>query len=183
MSEELKPCPFCGGEACYIATEEGFTAYLRIGCKTCWAKSNPVRYRTYYNGLDDEKNPIPPESMKKEAAATWNRRDDADRIAELERQNAELEEKVQAVAIAENALNETNMALSAQNARLLEQNAELRQQLAAESEDSRDAARYHKLQAEAKRDYVEFNDIWYESTEDLDAGVDALAQAGKEQSK
>ena len=38
----------------------------------------------------------------------------------------------------------------------------------------RDAERWMKLEAEAVRDYVGFNDIWYVSAEDLRHGVDQL---------
>jgi hypothetical protein len=42
----------------------------------------------------------------------------------------------------------------------------------------RDAGRYRWLQTESNRDYVDFNDIWYESADDLDAAIDeALAQS------
>ena len=37
----------------------------------------------------------------------------------------------------------------------------------------KDAARYKWLRNEAVRDYVEFNDRWYESAEDLDQAIDA----------
>jgi hypothetical protein len=42
----------------------------------------------------------------------------------------------------------------------------------------RDAERYRWLQTESNRDYVDFNDIWHESADDLDAAIDAaLAQS------
>ena len=52
----------------------------------------------------------------------------------------------------------------------------------------RDAERWMKLEAEAVRDYVEFNNIWYGSAEDLRHGVDQLpatyaARAARERNK
>lgn len=41
MSKELKPCPFCGGEA-YINTEydtDGFGNFHEVKCKKCGARS------------------------------------------------------------------------------------------------------------------------------------------------
>jgi hypothetical protein len=46
----------------------------------------------------------------------------------------------------------------------------------------RDAERYRRLRNEAIRDYVEFNDNWYEDADDLDAAVDALPANGEGES-
>lgn len=75
MSEELKPCPFCGGEGNYHSEEEGFTAYLTVICKKCGSESAAVRYRSYDNGIDDDTRAyVPPKERKEEAADLWNRR-------------------------------------------------------------------------------------------------------------
>ena len=70
----LLPCAHCGGEANYYCREEGFTAYLSVLCSACGAESGEVRYRSYDNGLDDEKRYIPPPERKADAAKLWNRR-------------------------------------------------------------------------------------------------------------
>ena len=56
MSEKLKPCPFCGGEACWSWYGGGRDRGC-IKCNGCWAKSVLVE----------------PE-RKSEAIAAWNRR-------------------------------------------------------------------------------------------------------------
>ena len=50
--DELKPCPFCGGEAVPILA--GKLDYFRIYCRDCKASTKPREYR--------------------EAIAAWNRR-------------------------------------------------------------------------------------------------------------
>ena len=64
---ELKPCPFCGGEAYFLTSwHVKNTAFDSIGveCKSCGAQPYQIRV---YEGTDLEK--------KREAAAKkWNRR-------------------------------------------------------------------------------------------------------------
>lgn len=61
MSEELKPCPFCGGEAVLRegTDNDGWKGFTAITCV-------------------DQKNPFCPsqwiEGSKKEAIEAWNRR-------------------------------------------------------------------------------------------------------------
>lgn len=71
---ELYKCPFCSGEAYYDGWEEGYSAYLKISCRVCGSSSQYVRYRSYYNGLDHNKDYIFPEEIKEQAALLWNRR-------------------------------------------------------------------------------------------------------------
>jgi hypothetical protein len=70
MTEKLKPCPFCGGEAelCYgpglgTASCRGYT--LRASCKECGATSP---------GLWQEKKPEPDDKLWAGAADDWNHR-------------------------------------------------------------------------------------------------------------
>ena len=70
MSEKLKPCPFCGGEAelCYgpglgTASCRGYALYA--SCNDCGAKSP---------GLWQEKKPEPNDLLWKDAADEWNNR-------------------------------------------------------------------------------------------------------------
>lgn len=55
MTEELKPCPFCGGVA-YIADSNEVLGFFVVKCLDC-----PARFSQHF------------ESMK-EAAEMWNRR-------------------------------------------------------------------------------------------------------------
>lgn len=69
---QLETCPFCGAAPRFSAYESGFTALLRVLCLSCGASSKQISYSTYYNDLDDEKNPIPPLDKKLVAALHWN---------------------------------------------------------------------------------------------------------------
>ena len=74
MSEELKPCPFCGGEA-EFHTDKGFTGELYgwVGCGQCDATSCQIDVRSMQ---PEETHPI----------AAWNTRHT------IETQAAEIEE-------------------------------------------------------------------------------------------
>lgn len=63
---ELKPCPFCGGEAYFLTPKTMNSSLVSVGveCKTCGA--NPYSVLVYK--LDTEKN------KKKAIAELWNRR-------------------------------------------------------------------------------------------------------------
>ena len=63
---ELKPCPFCGGEANQVAKfMPDNTNYYYIMCSKCKASSNMFFSYVGYEGLD-------------EAISAWNRRVDND---------------------------------------------------------------------------------------------------------
>lgn len=63
--EELKPCPFCGGEAALICGEHAFVDFkVRCTHDNCWAESG------LFNGPDSNTN-------RSETIAAWNRRSDA----------------------------------------------------------------------------------------------------------
>ena len=80
MSEQLKPCPFCGGEASHNGG--GGSSYGRfwwiVGCKTCdiWV-SDPEIW--------DKKNPgmLDPAYPAKWCIAAWNRRTPSPEVAAL----------------------------------------------------------------------------------------------------
>ena len=57
MSEELKPCPFCGGEAVICETNGLHGAY--VFCKTCYSSTDG------YQGIN---------TRRKKAIEAWNRR-------------------------------------------------------------------------------------------------------------
>ena len=57
MSEKLKPCPFCGGEAEIVKCDNLFSIlYFYVGCKTCLARA-----KSCYESPED-------------AVRYWNRR-------------------------------------------------------------------------------------------------------------
>jgi Lar family restriction alleviation protein len=71
--ENLKPCPFCGGEAIISGSEEQ-TAYF-VSCTTCDAQTAVITSADYGK-------------VKEKAAATWNNRAELagltpERVAEL----------------------------------------------------------------------------------------------------
>lgn len=78
MSEELKPCPFCGGEAEYHF-DKGQTGevYGWVGCNQCDAMSCHIDVRSMQ---PEETHPID----------AWNTRADEARIAALEAEVARL---------------------------------------------------------------------------------------------
>lgn len=60
--DELKPCPFCGGEANFIT--ENFGEYVWVKCSVCGVQSS----KYFKNAIVDGKN------GEEWAAMTWNRR-------------------------------------------------------------------------------------------------------------
>lgn len=56
---ELKPCPFCGSEACVGV--EGMTTYWSVGCRKCFCF-----FARYFN-------------TKEEAIEKWNKRNENDK--------------------------------------------------------------------------------------------------------
>ena len=80
MSEELKPCPFCGGADIAISVDENQgNKWGSAVCFSCSAVGPEVRtgYETY-----------PEASWRAEAAAEWNRRASPTPEAELEMKKA-----------------------------------------------------------------------------------------------
>ena len=69
--DELKPCPFCGGEAglLYPTTDEETRAF--VICTRCGARSKEI-VRLYLTVLDDGEKQL--HSAWEEATNAWNRR-------------------------------------------------------------------------------------------------------------
>ena len=61
MTDKLKPCPFCGGEAEHEIFEDGFWVWCRVQCTPCGVMLT-VPYTTGEEGFN-----------------AWNRRADNDR--------------------------------------------------------------------------------------------------------
>lgn len=62
---ELKSCPFCGGEAKFLFRKlEGVGIVIRVGCKSCLAKSPAKRSERHYGWHE----------TLVDAADAWNRR-------------------------------------------------------------------------------------------------------------
>lgn len=77
MPNELKPCPFCGGEAEIkpnsIYTEKG----LLIHCKKCNVHTITVLYECTYTQYDGKANVYVTKQMAEERVTKmWNRRAD-----------------------------------------------------------------------------------------------------------
>lgn len=53
MDNELKPCPFCGGEAEHEIFDDGFFVYCRVMCKPCGVMMTKayLRYSTGNEGI------------------------------------------------------------------------------------------------------------------------------------
>lgn len=79
MSEELKPCPFCGGEAAFIVKEHKSSHYsigciFKIECLDCGLKLPQMFDLEFSLTKHGEINPITNERDK--AVAIWNNRTD-----------------------------------------------------------------------------------------------------------
>lgn len=70
MSEELKPCPFCGGEVVVKAVNKNYGLAIRCQCSKCNARTE--EYCPDTNKEDDTLENI--EECKKRAIEAWNRR-------------------------------------------------------------------------------------------------------------
>lgn len=70
MSEELKPCPFCGGKAKVKATKKDCTGFTIWCACECGARTGGFCSDT--NKEDDTMENI--EKCKKRAIKAWNRR-------------------------------------------------------------------------------------------------------------
>lgn len=70
MSEELKPCPFCGGKAIIKAVDKNYGFTIWCQCKECYARTDG-----YCPNTDNEDKTIDSiESCKVRAVERWNRR-------------------------------------------------------------------------------------------------------------
>lgn len=78
--DELKPCPFCGGEAAILDADyvsvgwnEGYRrAY--VACNSCGASGRKIRVTNYYGE---------PEGTVRDAVDAWNRRTETDKTENL----------------------------------------------------------------------------------------------------
>ena len=76
--EELKPCPFCGGEAVFVTRSIGHgggcaTFDFEISCKSCSAKA-PEAYGCVEFYLDQCGEVKAHKDDKSKAIKAWNRR-------------------------------------------------------------------------------------------------------------
>ncbi len=69
MTDELKPCPFCGDSG--VTMNEGSTfRWCYLSCNSCGATPGEVRVQTFGDGTPDEWE----KQAAKDAIAAWNRR-------------------------------------------------------------------------------------------------------------
>ena len=64
---ELKPCPFCGGEAEYLYFASSRCNFVKVQCKTCRSSTRA------FVQVDEYRQQRPGEEQ---AGNFWNRRDD-----------------------------------------------------------------------------------------------------------
>lgn len=62
MSDELKPCPFCGGEGEVNKSRFLWIVEWRVWCKTCWATTHGYADTNVWK------------QSRQEAIDVWNRR-------------------------------------------------------------------------------------------------------------
>lgn len=72
MSEELKPCPFCGGKGVIKAVNKNYGLTIWCQCKKCCARTEGYCPNT--NNEDETMESI--EQCKNKAVILWNRRAD-----------------------------------------------------------------------------------------------------------
>lgn len=70
MSEELKPCPFCGGEGVLKAVNKSYGFTIWCQCRECGSRTEG--YCPDMNNEDTDIENI--EICKNRAIAMWNRR-------------------------------------------------------------------------------------------------------------
>lgn len=73
---QLKPCPFCGGEAEVIKSHVYLDEARRIGCARCHVVTPPVliNHPAYRGGDLDESTRYTERQAVAKAAEKWNRR-------------------------------------------------------------------------------------------------------------
>lgn len=89
MSEELKPCPFCGGTAIH-ATEGSTFRWVKMVCRECEASSGEVSTRTATANVDawNTRTPSwqPIETAPKDGECLlWVETDNGGEVMKLER--------------------------------------------------------------------------------------------------
>lgn len=75
---ELKPCPFCGGDAEVREAYVYLDAAVLIRCSNCFVKTEKVLVnhpKLKYDGLDESTRYTKEQAIQK-AAEVWNRRSD-----------------------------------------------------------------------------------------------------------
>lgn len=72
MSEEIKPCPFCGGKGSVsdLDWESGYKAFVDVSCDSCGAATGCITFNTYYNC----KGGVEREMYERQAIGKWNQR-------------------------------------------------------------------------------------------------------------
>lgn len=69
MTEQLKPCPFCGGEAKVDKYKSKYITEVYVMCTECFCKTDSYYINTYYNIYNRTD-----EECIKYAVEAWNRR-------------------------------------------------------------------------------------------------------------
>lgn len=70
MTDELKPCPFCGDSGVTTMNEGSTFRWRYLSCNSCGATPGEVRVQTFGDGTPDEWE----KQAAKDAIAAWNRR-------------------------------------------------------------------------------------------------------------